>query len=111
MDRLTTDITERDYYTSEPIICGRNYKTNGNCTMEEVVDKLGELENLKDQIDCPLDVRLKVTHNTPIYDVEENEYIVEFVEKDIFSVYAIFYMSFRWNDYKKTWWLKKDKSE
>jgi len=72
---------------------------------------VGQLEDLEEEIGCPLEARLKVNHNTAIYDVSGEEYIVEFVEKDIFTVYAIFYMSYRWEDYKKTWWLKKDKSE
>ena len=76
-----------------------------------VDNKLGKLEDLEEQLGCSLEIRLQVVHNTFIYDAEGNEYVVEFVEKDFFSVYNIFYMSFRWSDYKNTWFLKKDKSE
>lgn len=65
----------------------------------------------EEHTECPLDVRLQVVHNTPIYDAEGNEYAVEYVEKDVFSVYSTSYMSFRWSDYMVTWYLKKDKSE
>lgn len=79
--------------------------------LEKELEYADKCHNLEEEQCCPLDVRCKVTHNTSIYDISGEEYIVEFVEKDIFTVYAIFYMSYQWGDYKKTWWLKKDKSE
>ena len=76
-----------------------------------LVQIVGHYEDLEEQIGCPLEVRLKVTHNTSIYDVEGNEYIVSHIDKEVFEVYSMFYMTFRWEHYKKTWWLKEDKSE
>jgi len=79
--------------------------------LEKQEKENAKYKKLEEQLFCPLEVRLKVTHNTSIYDVEGNEYIVSHIDKEVFEVYAIFYMTFRWEHYKKTWWLKKDKSE
>ena len=76
-----------------------------------IKDELFKYRDLEKELGCPLEVRLKVTHNTSIYDVEGNEYIVSHIDKEVFEVYAIFYMTFRWEHYKKTWWLKADRSE
>lgn len=74
--------------------------------------KLYEVENLEEELGCHLDVYVKATINGII--VDDSEYQVK-VRKDDYGYYFIlsngsccpFYLK----NYKKSWWLKRDKSE
>lgn len=80
-------------------------------------NKFGMLEDLEEEIGCPLEVRCKVVKNTSIfaelgYRKISNEWLVGEISSDGFicwQKYAI--RRYFWKDYKKTWWLRKDKSE
>ena len=83
-----------------------------DCDLTLAIDKLGELENLEEQIGCPLEVRCNVFYNSTIYNclgykmtVKEtyDDHFIAVIENDIFS--------FDYKDYKKTWWLKENKEE
>ena len=82
------------------------------------VDKLGKLEDLEEEIGCPLEVYVGISQQniTKVYDEYGMEYIILKVIRDQFN--ACNFMNglnntlvCEWKDYKKTWWLKKDKSE
>lgn len=77
----------------------------------EVADELLKYKQLEEELGCSLKARTKAVPGTSIYDKNGDEYLIEFIEKQFFVVNAPIYMSFKWKDYKKTWWLKKNKSE
>lgn len=81
-----------------------------------VDNKLGKLEDLEEQLGCPLDVLMNALNGCIYYmdddclECEVNPYLVKDYHGfafDIFDYGSWFYLS----DYKKTWWLKEDKSE
>lgn len=100
----------------------------GYCFISEgqIVNKLGKLEDLEEELGCPLEVvitpyckrgKLEVFYRGKMREVirvvafEEatRPYIDVFYrdnEKEQFKVKTIWL-----DDYKKTWWLKEDKSE
>jgi hypothetical protein len=99
-----------DYY-------GRHY---GN-----EITKLGELEDLEEQLGCPLDVAVKALLNG-IYEsyTDFSDNTTKTRHRDVRGVgeyglivinilchYAECDETFEYKDYKKTWWLKEDKSE
>jgi hypothetical protein len=85
------------------------------------IDRLGELEDLADEIGCPLKVRCKVVQNTSIFAEQEcglnsNEWLVNRItsigfECQQLNKYVYITRIHFWKDYKKTWWLKEDRSE
>ena len=88
----------------------------------EVVDvtgannRLADLEDLQDDIGCPLEVRLKVTCDTEIYGASGEKYTVDYVYKDHFACHnenfgTDYEFDFSWWEYKTVWSLKEDKSE
>ena len=78
-------------------------------------DKLGKLENLEEKIGCPLEVRCKLCDGTIIYDEDGKSMGIEHIgEHDFYAVPTerpytprLMYMK----GYKKSWWLKADRSE
>ena len=86
------------------------------------VQKLGKFEDLEEEIGCPLDVVFKVLKNG-FYDENGNWYNdydfnlkYDWLLSNPNDKYLIFdvpktYFAFKLKDYKKTWWLKKDRSE
>ena len=44
--RFTTDICENDAHYLYPILLGENYKSLGDCSVEECIDKLGQYEDI-----------------------------------------------------------------
>ena len=91
-------------------------------TEEKIVDKLGKLEDLEEELGCQLDVVFKALTNG-IYTKEsesDNElelFEVRGIEKKGVSViskfcsYAECDFTCEYKDYKKTWFLKEDRSE
>ena len=90
--------------------------------LQSAYDKLGKLEDLEEQLGCPLEVVFKALMNG-IYtkeselDEELELFEVRGIEKKGVSViskfcsYAECDFTCEYKDYKKTWFLKKDKSE
>ena len=88
----------------------------------DLYNKLGKLEDLEEEIGCPLEVVEKAIKNG-IYTKEselDNKlelFEVRGIEKNGVSViskfcsYAECDFICEYKDYKKTWWLKEDKSE
>ena len=72
-------------------------------------DKYGELG---EQIGCPLDVYVKLHNIANIYNRYGEQYKIKKVQGSVVIVIEnseLVYIPLK--DYKKTWWLKKDKSE
>ena len=76
-----------------------------------VDNKLGKLEDLEEQLGCPLDVVFEAIKNG-IYDKKGFHYTV-ILDLDFLRAYPLDLFDEKWqlSDYKKTWWLKEDKSE
>ena len=77
--------------------------------------KLGKLEDLEEQIGCPLEVRCKVSYHTPVYDKCGKKFYADIILDNCFSSHNCEledkHCRFLWKDYKVTWWLKENKSE
>ena len=94
----------------------KNISPNYVASNEELIyDKLGKLEDLEEEIGCPLDVVIKALKDG-IYDIFPNGNM--FLERS----FTLKNYSTGWHlkkpkleipleNYKKTWWLKRDKSE
>ena len=90
--------------------------------LQSAYDKLGKLEDLEEQLGCPLEVVFKALMNG-IYtkeselDEELELFEVRGIEKKGVSViskfcsYAECDFTCEYKDYKKTWWLREDESE
>lgn len=113
LTKLDNDITKvkGTYmpYDERPIV------TLSNATyIQCLLNKLGKLEDLEEQLGCPLEVFVKALKNGIYYD-DKFEYPVFILDKDNFKdknyhllvTGTIVYLK----DYKETWWLREDKSE
>lgn len=92
---------------------------------QEFINKLGKLEDLEEKLGCPLDVLGRVILQKYFYDIYGNKidtdigYITQDGKTDIvMSVeewkdgkYCGKDCAIYLKDYKKTWWLKEDRSE
>lgn len=118
-------LTEKKFLDNFKAI--KNISPNYVASKEELMyEKLGKLENLEEQIGCPLEVvitpyfkrgKLEVFYRGKMREViravafeqATRPYMDVFYrdnEKEQFKVKTIWL-----DDYKKTWWLKEDKSE
>ena len=114
MNRLTEyrkDLKRYEYKQDE----------RGYCFIQEgqIVNKLGKLEDIEEQIGCPLEVFFKVIATKKVYIVLtkcnfNRVYFVnlDFSAQDILTLgFFVGGCKFLFNEYKITWWLKEDKSE
>ena len=90
--------------SGEVIIIGNEFKA---------IKKLSKLEDLEDDLGCPLDVVFKALRNRDVY---TEDICVEEITLECDRLGNYYF----WNslgdivflkDYKKTWWLKEDLSE
>lgn len=89
-----------------------------NDIVRQMLYKLGRLEDLEEQLGCPLEVLSKVIENG-FYDnycyIPPSRILrIDIFNKEILKMYydeATSCFSVKLTDYKKTWWLKEDKSE
>ena len=101
MTRLTKKFNGEYYYKNATTIMF-NSEINYN-----TIQKLGELEDLEEQLNCPLEIIFKATENG-IIDYKGKVHEVLYGGKYLFAVkddelYCAFYL----NNYQKTWWLKE----
>lgn len=86
-----------------------------NTQIRKLVDEVKEYRQLEKEIGCPLEVRCKLCDGTIIYDEDGKAMGVEHIGEHDFCAYLIGgpYMPrlMYLKGYKKSWWLKKDKSE
>lgn len=83
--------------------------------INKALEKLSCLEDLEEALGCPLEVR-EQAFNNGFYDENGNHYICEhyvhyFKQMHTKGIMAHTEKRFRLKDYKKTWWLREDKSE
>jgi len=86
---------------------------------EDLKQYILKAQEQEKQLGCPLEVRLQVDCDAIVYDEDGYEYNVDYVYKNNFICHngqcddfgCDYEFTFNWNDYKNTWWLKKDKSE
>lgn len=122
MNRLT-EKANIDYKTNAVIhTVGFIVTGDMNKDYNNALKKLYELENLEEQLGCPLDVVFKALENG-IYTKEsevDNKlelFEVRGIEKKGVSViskfcsYAECDFTCEYKYYKKTWWLREDRSE
>ena len=82
-----------------------------NNEFDSICDELINYKKLEEQIGCPLEVRCKITTDTMIFDAEGNSFEVSYIDINNFTAIMDDYeFNFEYKDYKKTWWLRKDKS-
>ncbi len=94
------------------------------CTKLDSIHKLGKLEDLEDELGCPLEVREKTLNSFYCPKFENDEelytyYVYAFNNKELFIrlVYSQYDECYNeittvlLKDYQKTWWLKDDRSE
>ena len=107
MNRLTYKQKWTDYFTDEE----HHYNTKD----DYAIDKLGKLEDIEEELRCPLDVVFKalkegiVLNNGILYKCK-----LSYIEKElIFVCYANITDTTGVNvkDYQKTWWLKGENDE
>lgn len=83
--------------------------------IEEELEYAEKCHKLEERVGCPLDVREKA-FDKGFYDVDGKHYICEHYVPYLKSMHTRGIMigrekHFDLKDYKKTWWLKKDRSE
>lgn len=89
--------------------------------LQDAYDKLGKLEDLEEKYDLPLDVLVTLLDHYQYYDEDGHQRIIHSLDmyhKQIMikkyenddDIYG-YYEHLNFKDYKKTWWLKEDKSE
>ena len=76
------------------------------------IKKLGKLEDLEEQIGCPIEVLFRALEQEMIYTAFDNK-PHHFMVENRFGKYLIYDKEWliELKDYKKTWWLKADRSE
>ena len=83
---------------------------------QEFINKLGRIENLEEQLGCPLEIVAQALQNGVYYEDVANQ--MRYMTVDLhFNLEGYFVLYFDGEEcllvrnYKKTWFLKKDKSE
>lgn len=81
----------------------------------KVFDKLGKLEDIEEELGCPLEVVFKVLQDDIIwYETESGMTYSRGMSLLQFGSLYFYDMDrnmFNLKDYKKTWWFREDKSE
>ena len=108
MSRLTEqDILTNDYTYS----CSINEFEYGN-GKEEIINKLGKLEDIEEELGCPLEVVFKALKQDYIYTKSGKHPHIELGTYGImWCICCGLRMQLNIADYKKSWWLKEDYSE
>lgn len=92
------------------------YRISGFTTRDELIDKLAIYEDLEEQLGCPLEVMFKALKKGIFTKDLPSEKIVKWYGR-LSNVETEWYLSddnkvcVNIKGYKKTWWLKEDKSE
>ena len=117
MSRLTHKVDDKYYPNMNNIVQQKDYEVPNYRTL--IHTKLGKLEDLEEELGCPLEVFVNIfKYGVIVFDdnYEANgfsEWTERNIEIDIqnkcFSVYCVGTWYFK--DYKKTWWIKGDNNE
>lgn len=88
-------------------------RINGKTLFDKVYNKLGKLEDIEDELGCPLDVvtnkKAMIAKDSELYEVDIMA--VSFTNGNIYFGNEWSFTTRKLKDYKKTWWLKEDLSE
>ena len=85
------------------------YENINNSTTVDVYNKLGKLEDLEDELGCPLETIIEATTNG-IIDFEGKKHEVVFAQYYLFVVEEDeLRHAFALKNYRKSWWLPSDK--
>ena len=115
MSRITYKDKNGNYQLDNDYVSERGIDENG---LGEITDYIGELEDLEEQLGCSLEVVFKALKNG-IYIYNKN-YEPNFRKEKVLYLgneYGRYYITWLgcWTEYldnyKKTWWLKEDRSE
>jgi len=121
-ERLTKKVEGEDRYIAT------NFKRNGNLFHSidnynaKVYNKLGKLEDLEEELGCPLDVREQALKQDEIFYIEKNQNkMIRVVAMNcgyinngecVLNCLANgIWFCLPTKDYKNTWWLKETKEE
>jgi hypothetical protein len=87
-----------------------------NCDLSIAIDKLGKLEDIEAELNYPLEIILKALifgfYHNEIEHTWTSAKLYKYSDKYGFMLterYGFIFVPF--SDYKKTWWLKADRSE
>ena len=87
-------------------------------TKLDSIHKLGKLEDLEEDLGCPLEVVFKAIKNGVHIKIDDEEIDIEgwklsiFIEEQCFIINEmLFRTKLPFSDYGKTWWLKGDRRE
>lgn len=114
MNRLTKSFNGEYYYKDANTIIFDN-ELNYN-----VVQKLGKLEDIEEELGCPLEVVFKALRTGICIKDEQYLRLPDFgLYNEKFALYAVgannsmkaSLNTFYTKDYQKTWWLKGEKNE
>ena len=86
----------------------------GDLSTEQLIyQKLQKLENLEEQIGCPLEVRCQLYNGRCVYGEYDKERILGIWVNGIITMRLVDKKRtmHKFSNYKKTWWLKADRSE
>ena len=127
MSRLTKNISDKQTYCGYEV---KNCKYQQlydfeeyneledyvDCDLTLAIDKLGQLEDLEEQQGCPLNVVFKAVQNGIYTKNLPSENIIKQFNLQLSNIQTEWYlfnniMCVNLKDYKKTWWLKEDRSE
>lgn len=114
MERYTRKDINDEGYELDGCGCLGNYMPI-NDAYPDMIDKLGELEDIEEYLCCPLDVR-EQAFKKGFYDENGNHHYCEHYVPFLKQMHTNGIMRgeekrFNIEDYKKTWWLKEDRSE
>lgn len=109
-------LTYKEKWIDEFVNEEHQYKTKDNYS----IDKLGKLEDLEEELGCPLEVVFKalkegVKVNMEFLDIDITDDILRprLYYSDDFQCYGLSIQSWGYfvklKDYQKTWWIKGDK--
>lgn len=117
MSRLTKKLTTNSNYEIQLLQRGLTYVTNTPYN-EQIIHKLGQLEDLEDELGCPLEVVFKAKKNGVHIKIDDEEIDIEgwklsiYLKEQCFIINEmLFKTKLPFSDHKKTWWLKSDRSE
>ena len=115
MNRLTRKHKPTNYtrYT-EKTICLKNYNIR-SANLNKAIEKLGKLEDIEEELGCPLEVIIEATkngiilNNNKIYDCKPSYYEKVNGWTFVCCIGGEAQVGFALKDYQKTWWLKGEK--
>ena len=113
MSRLTRNQEKywgKDNYKGQKYVIG----SDGITSKQMCLNKLGKIEDLEEELGCPLDVVFKALANGVYYEDVANcmRYMAVDLHLNLDSEYVLYFDDEEYlltKNYKKTWWLKKDK--